>query len=75
MSAGLPTIDLNQITDPLVREGMVLLMNLVEELSAENQRLRAEVQRLRDEVESLEGGAREAGHETEQEGDSGGTFE
>ena len=30
-------------------------MNLVEELSAENQRLRAEVQRLRDEVSRLKG--------------------
>lgn len=55
MSAGMPGIDLSQIKDPLARQGMVLLMNLVEELSAENQRLRAEVQQLRDEIKRLKG--------------------
>ena len=55
MSTGLPPIDLNQIKEPLVREGMVVLMNLVEELSAENQRLRAENQQLRDEIKRLKG--------------------
>lgn len=55
MSAGLPGIDLSQIKDPLARQGMVLLMNLVEELSAENQRLRVEVQKLRDEIKRLKG--------------------
>ena len=55
MSAGMPAIDLSQIKDPLARQGMVLLMNLVEELSAENQRLRGEVQQLRDEIKRLKG--------------------
>lgn len=51
----LKAIDLEQIKDPIARQGMVLLLNLVEELSAENQRLRAENQRLRDENQRLKG--------------------
>jgi len=55
MRQELAAIDLNQIKDPLARQGMVLLMNLVEELSAENQHLRAENQELRDEIKRLKG--------------------
>jgi hypothetical protein len=55
MSAGMPAIDLSQIKDPLARQGMVLLMNLVEEQGAEIQRLRAENQQLRDEIKRLKG--------------------
>ncbi len=51
----MPTIDLNQIKDLFAREGMVLLMNLVEELGAENQQLRAENQQLQDEIKRLKG--------------------
>lgn len=51
----LKALDLDQIQDPIVRESMVMLLNLVEELSAENQRLRAENQRLRDENNRLKG--------------------
>ena len=55
MRQELAAIDLNQIKDPFARQGMVLLMNLVEELSAENQHLRAENQELRDEIKRLKG--------------------
>lgn len=55
MPAAIPAIDMNQIKDPSAREGMVLLMNLVEELSTENQRLRIENQQLRDEIKRLKG--------------------
>jgi hypothetical protein len=37
------------------KQGIVLLLNLVEELKRENQQLREEVQRLRDEVNRLKG--------------------
>lgn len=51
----LEDIDLSQIKDPRAREGMVRLLNLVEELASENRRLRDEVQRLRDEINRLKG--------------------
>lgn len=43
------------IKDEKAREGYILLLNLVEELKAENERLRAENQRLRDELNRLKG--------------------
>ena len=45
----------DQIADPQVREVIRRLMNLVEQLSAENQQLREENQRLRDENNRLKG--------------------
>ena len=51
----LEDLDLSAIVDERVRQGMVLLLNLVEELKRENLDLRAEVQRLRDEVSRLKG--------------------
>jgi hypothetical protein len=51
----LEDLDLSAIADERVRQGMALLLNLVEELKRENLDLRAEVQRLRDEVSRLKG--------------------
>ncbi len=51
----LEDLDLSAIADERVRQGMVLLLNLVEELKRENSELRAEVQRLRDENNRLKG--------------------
>ncbi len=51
----LPTIDLDQIADEGARRAIRGLLNLVEELAAENRRLRADVQRLRDENNRLKG--------------------
>ena len=48
-------LQLDQIADPQVREVIRRLMNLVEQLSAENQQLREENQRLRDENNRLKG--------------------
>jgi len=48
-------IDLDGITDPAVRQAFILLFNLVDELSVDNDRLRAENQSLRDEVARLKG--------------------
>ncbi len=47
--------DLDQITDPGARRAIQGLLNLVEELAAENRALREENQRLRDEVARLKG--------------------
>ena len=43
------------IADERIRQGFVLLLNLVEELKRENRELRAESQRLRDEIARLRG--------------------
>lgn len=51
----LPTIDLDQIADEGARRALRGLLNLVEELVAENRSVRAEVQRLRDEINRLTG--------------------
>jgi hypothetical protein len=51
----LPTIDLDQIADAGARHAIRGLLNLVEELAADNRALRAEVQRLRDENNRLKG--------------------
>src|SRR5450759_844942 len=51
----LEDLDLSAIADERVRQGMVLLLNLVEELKREKLRLRAENQRLRDENNRLKG--------------------
>ena len=48
-------LQLDQIADPQVREVIRRLMNLVEQLRAENQQLREENQRLRDENNRLKG--------------------
>jgi regulator of replication initiation timing len=51
----LDDLQLDQIADPQLREVIRRLMNLVEQLSAENQHLREENQRLRDEDNRLKG--------------------
>ena len=52
----LEDLNLNDLQNPdQVRAAIVRLLNLVEELSADNQALRAEVQRLRDENNRLKG--------------------
>ena len=51
----LEDLDLSAIGDERVRQGFVLLLNLVEELKRENRELRAENQRLRDEIARLKG--------------------
>ena len=48
-------LDLSTIQDERIRQGFVLLLNLVEELKRENSELRAENQRLRDEIARLKG--------------------
>ena len=45
----LDDLDLSAIQDERIRQGFVLLLNLVEELKRENAELRAENRRLRDE--------------------------
>lgn len=51
----LDELGLSAIGDERVRQGLVLLLNLVEELKRENAELRAENQRLRDEINRLKG--------------------
>jgi len=52
----LEDLNLNDMQDhDQTRAAIVRLLNLVEELSADNQALRAEVQRLRDENNRLKG--------------------
>lgn len=48
-------LDLDQIADEGARRAVRGLLNLVEELAAENRALREEVQRLRDEIARLKG--------------------
>ncbi len=48
-------IDLDAIADPGARQAIQGLLNLVEQLVAENRALRGEVQRLRDENNRLKG--------------------
>ena len=51
----LEELDLSSIQDERLRQCIVLLLNLVEQLKRENAELRAEVQRLRDENQRLKG--------------------
>jgi hypothetical protein len=51
----LATIDLEAIPDPGARQAIQALLNLVEQLAAENRVLREENQRLRDENDRLKG--------------------
>lgn len=51
----LDELDLSNIADERVRQALLLLLNLVEELKRENAALRAENQRLRDEINRLKG--------------------
>jgi Transposase IS66 family len=51
----LDDLQLDQIADPQLREVIRRLMNLVEQLSAENQQLREKVQQLQDENNRLKG--------------------
>jgi hypothetical protein len=51
----LATIDLEAILDPGARQAIRALLNLVEQLAAENRALREENQRLRDENDRLKG--------------------
>lgn len=53
----LAALDLEQITDPVARRVIAVLLNLVEDLQAENERLRTENQQLRDELARLQGGS------------------
>ena len=48
-------IDLSRIQDEQTRELIVRLMNLIEQLAAENRDLRAKNQELRDEINRLKG--------------------
>ena len=50
-----PLLDLDQIADPGARRAIQGLLNLVEELAAENRGLREENRRLRDEIARLKG--------------------
>jgi len=54
-STPLPTIDLEAIPDPGARQAIQGLLNLVEQVVAENRTLREENQRLRDENNRLKG--------------------
>lgn len=51
----LDDLQLDQIENPQLREGIRRLMNLVEQLSAENQQLREQVRQLQDENNRLKG--------------------
>lgn len=51
----LPPIDLDQIADDGARQIIQVLLNIVEQLQAENRALREENQRLRDEINRLKG--------------------
>ena len=51
----LDDLDLSAIQDERIRQCIVLLLNLVEQLKRENAELRAEVQQLRDEIARLKG--------------------
>src|SRR6266498_2444009 len=53
----LARLDLASIADVGARQAIRALLNLVEELAAENQALRAENQQLRDELTRLKGGS------------------
>ncbi len=55
MVAAMEALDLRQIQDEGAREAIVRLMNLVEQLAAENRSLREQVQRLQDELNRLKG--------------------
>src|SRR5947209_7367104 len=48
-------IDLDSITDPKIKKAIVLLFNLIEDLSSENTTLREENQKLRNEIALLKG--------------------
>lgn len=50
-----PLLELDQIADPGARRALQGLLNLVEELTAENRTLREENRRLRDEIARLKG--------------------
>ncbi|MBI3979570.1 MAG: hypothetical protein HY331_15415 [Chloroflexi bacterium] len=51
----LEDLDLNRIQDDGARQAIVRLLNLIEQLAAENRTLREEIQRLRDENNRLKG--------------------
>lgn len=53
----IPDIQLDTIVDPAIRQALAQLLNLIEQLSAENQTLRSENQQLRDENARLKGGS------------------
>lgn len=53
----LADLDLDQIADPTARRVIPVLLNLIEDLHAEHERLRAENQQLRDELARLAGGS------------------
>jgi len=53
----LAALDLDRIGDPAARQVIAVLLNRIEDLHAEVERLRAENQQLRDEVARLQGGS------------------
>jgi hypothetical protein len=53
----LANLDLDAITDPAARQVIAVLLNRIEDLHAEVERLRAENQQLRDELARLQGGS------------------
>src|SRR5258706_10381010 len=53
----IPDLQLDTIIDPAIRQAVVQLLNLLEQLSAENQTLRSENQALRNENARLKGGS------------------
>ena len=53
----IPDVNLDAITDPVARQVIAQLLNLIETLSADNQALRVENQQLRDELARLKGGS------------------
>lgn len=53
----IPDIQLDTIADPALRQALVHLLNLLEQLVAENLALRSEIQALRDENARLKGGS------------------